>query len=339
MKVLAIETSCDETAVSVCTYDNIRVTILSNIVASSSALQAKYGGIIPEQAAREQIRSIMPVLKESLEQTKLSMKDIDSIAVTVGPGLIGSLLVGVETAKILSLTFSKPLIAINHLIAHFYANWIEQRKTHPDMDDFTPVTFPFIGLLISGGHSDILLFENHGKYIYLGGTRDDAAGETFDKSARLLGLPYPGGPQIAKLAKEGNPKAYKLPRPMHDSGDFDFSFSGLKTAVSNLITKTDINEINLRDLCASIQQASIDTLLIKTIRAAQANGIEKIILAGGVASNEELVNQFRNKFSGTIIAPPPYLCTDNAAMTAAAAFFEKPVKDIIHLQANPNLSL
>src|SRR5438105_2960049 len=224
MIILGIETSCDETAAAVLEQKNGRIQILSNVVASSASLQAKYGGIIPEQAAREQIKSIIPVIEEALKEAfpnytlypipylreakaSSAYTLIDAIAVTYGPGLIGSLLVGVETAKTLATVWKKPLIPINHLLGHFYANWIQS----------SPPTFPCLGLLVSGGHTDLVLFTDHGKYLYLGGTRDDACGECFDKCARLLGLPYPGGPEISRLANSGDPKSFNLPRPMINS--------------------------------------------------------------------------------------------------------------------------
>lgn len=331
MIILGIETSCDETAAAVLEQVNGRIQILSNIVASSASLQSKYGGIIPEQAAREQIRSIIPVVDAAISNSKCQISNIDAIAVTYGPGLIGSLLVGVETAKTLAKLWHKPLIPVNHLIGHFYANWITE----------TP-TFPCIGLLVSGGHTDLVLFKTHGQFKYLGGTRDDAAGECFDKCARLLGLPYPGGPQISKHAVGGNPKAFNLPRPMLNSKDLDFSFSGLKTAVANLIKQ---GPYNLEDLCASIEAAIIETLVIKTIKAAETYRIEQIMVAGGVAANLKLNEQLTLAAQTSlprqaqIFTPPPLLCTDNGAMIASSAFFLKPIKNPLTIQANPNLSL
>jgi N6-L-threonylcarbamoyladenine synthase len=336
MIILGLETSCDETAAAILEQKTGRIQILSNVVASSALLQSKYGGIIPEQAAREQIRSIVPVLKEAFEIAKLTPQNLDAIAVTQGPGLIGSLLVGVETAKTLAKVWNKPLIPINHLLGHFYANWISTTPNHQ-----SPI-FPAIGLLVSGGHSDLVLFKDHGKYEYLGGTRDDASGECFDKCARLLGLPYPGGPQISKLAKGANPKAFKLPRPMWDSKDFDFSFSGLKTAVANLLKETP--KANKSDLCASIEAAIIDILIKKTTTAAKTYQVEQIIIAGGVAANQKLINDLRLTIKELdlkikIFVPPPHLCTDNGAMIAAAAFYTPPTKNPLGIDANPNLSL
>ena len=329
MIILGIETSCDETAAAILEQKNGRIKILSNIVASSAPLQAKYGGIIPEQAARQQLKYIIPALEESLKQAKLKSDDLDAVAVTFGPGLIGSLLVGVETAKVLSLVWKKPLIPVNHLIGHFYANWIGENIP----------TFPCIGLLVSGGHTDLVIFRDHGKYEYLGGTRDDAAGECFDKCARLLGLPYPGGPEISKLAEKGQ-DVYKLPRPMIDSRDFDFSFSGLKTAVANLLKEN--SRISQSDLAASIEEAIVDVLVAKVVAVALKYQIKQIIIAGGVAANQKLIQDLRFKIQDLgikLFVPLPQLCTDNAAMIAAAAFFTKPAKDPLTLQADPNLSL
>lgn len=378
MVILGIETSCDETAAAILEQKNGRVQILSNVVASSASLQAKYGGVIPEQAAREQLKSIIPVIVEALikafpdvipavrqlaegiQLTSSSLKmdprlrgddivgRIDAIAVTQGPGLIGSLLVGVETAKTLALTWDKKIIPVNHLIGHFYANWITVHLEVP--------SFPCLGLLVSGGHTDLVLFTSHGKYDYIGGTRDDAAGECFDKCAKLLGLPYPGGPNLSKLAQKGNPKAFNLPRPMIDSDDFDFSFSGLKTAVSRLASSSEFivhgkkstnNKLitkNLSNLAASIEQAIVDVLVSKTIKAVKHFKVNQIIAAGGVAANNKLRDELKKNCSLSVVncqlhIPPPSLCTDNAAMVAAAAFFQKPIKDPLKIQANPNLSL
>ena len=353
MIILGIETSCDETAAAVLERKNWGVQILSNVVASSATIQSKYGGIIPEQAAREQLKSMTPVIEESLQVSGYSGQEIDAIAVTYGPGLIGSLLVGVETAKVLATVWKKPLIPVNHLLGHFYANWIihlpgvsfdfaQDKQAH--LEGGIP-QFPCMGLLISGGHTDLVLFKDHGRYEYLGGTRDDAAGECFDKCARLLNLPYPGGPQISKLAAQGDALKFKLPRPMIDSKDFDFSFSGLKTAVANLLSTSEVNlnssEVKC-NLAASIEQAIIDPLIKKTLAAAKKHGVNQLIVAGGVAANQELKKELQLKCEEleiTLHIPSPQLCTDNAAMVASAAFFEKPITNPLNLQANPNLSL
>lgn len=347
MKILGIETSCDETAAAVLEQKNGRIQILSNVIASSASIQAKYGGVIPEQAAREQLKSIIPVIEETLNSAKVNFKELDAVAVTYGPGLIGSLLVGVETAKTLSRIWQKPLIPINHLIGHFYANWIFK-----DSQLKTP-QFPCLGLLVSGGHSDLVLFTGHGKYRYLGGTRDDAAGECFDKCARLLNLPYPGGPQISKLAKVGNPKRFKLPIPMHGSKDLDFSFSGLKTAVANLIktlpeinrAKGEVNGQTKADLCAAIEKTIITSLVQKTVIALKQVQVKQLIVAGGVAASQRLSEELgkalkqENLARAQLFIPPAGLCTDNAAMIASAAFFEEKTISPLKLQADPNLSL
>jgi N6-L-threonylcarbamoyladenine synthase len=367
--ILGIETSCDETAAAVMQKNEDGTKILSNIVASSMDLQAKYGGIVPEQAARQQLVSMLPVVTEALKEAEVKKEEIDAIAVTQGPGLIGSLLIGMETAKVLALTWEKPLVPVNHLIGHFYANWISPSSlranevsvaispkekiasspTAPRNDIWKMPHFPAIGLLVSGGHTDLILMEDHGKYKYLGGTRDDAAGEAFDKTARLLGLPYPGGPVIARLATEGNPQAYHLPRPMADSPDLDFSFSGLKTAVLNLVESLKdqegkLTEQQIKDLAASIQEAVADTIVKKTIKAAQINQVEQIIVAGGVAANQRLKELLEQQVGkelpdAKLFVPPVKLCTDNAAYIAAAAFFNYHPADPLSLQANPNLSL
>ncbi len=379
MIILGIETSCDETAVAILIKDKDGVKILSNVVASSANLQAKYGGIIPEQAAREQIKSIIPVIEEALSQifpdvipanaglrlrgrsdsrriqlTKSRseldpdirrddrIKKIDAIAVTYGPGLIGSLLVGVETAKTLALVWNKPLIPVNHLLGHFYANWIQTE--HPGGE--VPV-FPCLGLLVSGGHTDLVLFTSHGKYDYLGGTRDDAAGECFDKCARLLGLSYPGGPEISKLAQKGNPNRFKLPIPMKGSKDFDFSYSGLKTAVANLVHTSEVgfdsSEVK-QDLAAAIENTIVESLVEKVIQALKVHPVKNIMIAGGVAANKKLVDRLQVTVDSLnsnikLYIPPPDLCTDNGAMIAAAGFFQKPIPNPLKLQADPNLSL
>lgn len=347
MIILGIETSCDETAAAILQQENNRIQILSNVVASSAKLQAKYGGVIPEQAAREQIKSIIPVIQESLQVSGYSGQQIDVIAVTYGPGLIGSLLVGVETAKVLATIWKKPLIPVNHLMGHFYANWIQTEHLGGEVP-----AFPCLGLLVSGGHTDLVLFTNHNKYKYLGGTRDDAAGECFDKCARLLGLPYPGGPQISKLASQGQALRFKLPIPMKGSKDFDFSYSGLKTAVANLLHTSEVkarlqqahtSEVK-QDLAAAIENAIVQSLVDKVIQALKAYPVKNVMIAGGVAANRKLVDRLQVTVGSLqsnikLHIPPANLCTDNGAMIAAAAFFQKPIKDPLSLQADPNLSL
>lgn len=362
--ILGIETSCDETAAAVLQQDASGIKVLSNIIASSKEIQAKFGGVIPEQAAREQLKSVIPVIQTAINDSRLTINDIDAVAVTYGPGLIGSLLIGVETAKTLALTWNKPLIPINHLIGHFYANWVGRKqesspdRTEPkeskvndqnkplahltqaaslDSSDSIP-TFPIIGLLVSGGHTDLVLFTDHHKYQYLGGTRDDAAGECFDKCARLLGLPYPGGPEVSKLAQKGDASKIKLPLPMISSTDFDFSFSGLKTAVSYYIK--DNPGYSKEDLAASLEKTIIEVLIKKTLAAAKKFNTGKVMIAGGVAANKNLSALLRSNTHVKVTSPSHNIfCTDNAAMIAAAGFFAKQTIDPLKLQADPNLGL
>jgi len=323
MRILGIETSCDETAAAL--VEN-GTKILSNVVASSVELHQKTGGIIPEVAAREQLKCILPVIQESLGK----IKNFDAIAITVGPGLIGSLLVGVETAKTLAYVWKKPIVPINHLQAHLYANWLEGKKPQ----------FPAVGLVVSGGHTDLVLMKEHGKLKKLGGTRDDAAGECFDKTARFLDLGYPGGPAIAKLATKGNPQTYALPRPMSGQKNFDFSFSGLKTAVINLSRKQ--KRINKADMAASIQAAIVDVLVEKTIQAAAKYQVKSILLAGGVAANQRLREQMKAKLSTLkfkLYLPSPSLCTDNGTYIAACAYFNYQPISWEKIQADPGISI
>jgi len=337
MIILGIETSCDETAASL-VQDGTK--ILSNIVASSQELHIKTGGIIPEVAAREQIKCIVPVIEEALTSKIYNLKsNIDAIAVTIGPGLIGSLLVGVETAKTLAYLWNKPIIAVNHLLAHVYANFLQ----HPSSIIHHPV-FPALALIASGGHTELILTKSHGKYKWIGGTRDDAAGECFDKCARLLNLGYPGGPAIAAEADKPITHNSKLithlPRPMINSDDFDFSFSGLKTAVLREVKKLPItpacapasggasagrhNSELITTLAFETQEAITDVLVEKTLRAAKKYQVESILLAGGVAANQVLRKKFQVlsfKSQVNFFAPPKNLCTDNAACVASCAYF------------------
>ncbi len=321
MKVLGIETSCDETSAGIVEEKDGKLRLLSNIVSSSISLHAKTGGIIPETAAREQIKYIIPVIEESL------VSDFDAIAVTVGPGLLGSLLVGVETARTLSYVFKKPIIPVNHLIGHIYANWIESSE----------IKFPAIGLVVSGGHTNLVLIKNHKYLTWLGGTRDDAAGEAFDKIGRLLGLPYPGGPSIEKRSLDGDGKKFNFPRPMIDSDDFDFSFSGLKTAVLREVKNNNLNTEFVNNISASVQKAVVDVLVNKTLKAAKQYDVESIILGGGVAANQKLRNELKEKSAVELFIPSKSLCTDNGAMIAAAAFFNYKAASWQNLSANPQL--
>ncbi|MDO8429704.1 MAG: tRNA (adenosine(37)-N6)-threonylcarbamoyltransferase complex transferase subunit TsaD [Candidatus Daviesbacteria bacterium] len=339
--ILGIESSCDETSVAVIEKNGDRVRLLSNIISSSIEIQTKYGGIVPEQAAREQLKAIIAVITESLRSAQCKPQDLDAISVTQGPGLIGSLLVGVETAKTLSLIWDKPLIPVNHLIAHFYANWIEIEG----QPSFQPPIFPAIGLLVSGGHTDLILMKNHGVYEYLGGTRDDAAGECFDKCARILGIAsYPGGVKLAELARGGDPSQITLPKPMLNSGDLDFSFSGLKTAVLNLTQKDPNFNDNLSNIAASIEKSIVDVLVKKTILAVQRNKIEQVMIAGGVAANSQLREILQIELSKAqsrveLSIPPVSLCTDNGAVTAVCALFNFKEVSPLTLQADPNITL
>ncbi|MBI5122743.1 tRNA (adenosine(37)-N6)-threonylcarbamoyltransferase complex transferase subunit TsaD [Candidatus Roizmanbacteria bacterium] len=333
MIILGIETSCDETSAAIIKEKKRQLHLKSNIVASSISLHIKTGGIIPENAAREQIKYILPVIQEALKEAKIDLSDVDAIAVTYGPGLIGSLLVGVETAKTISMVLNKPLIPVNHMLGHIYANFINNSK----------IEFPALALVVSGGHTDLLLLNNHGDFELLGGTRDDAAGEAFDKIGRLLGLPYPGGPVVEKRAKLGNSKRFIFPRPLVGSNDFDFSFSGLKTAVLREVKSLkELDEQTINDICAGVQYAIINVLIKKTLKAAEKYNVKAILLAGGVAANETLQKEFIQNIKNQIpnikfFAPAKNLCTDNGAMIAAAAFYnykEIPWQEIV---ADPQL--
>ena len=378
MIILGIETSCDETAGAVV---DSGTTILSNAVASSVDMHAETGGIIPENAARQQIRSIIPIISEVLdifnEQYKMTkdredssqknskntftstkdlqkidkniIKNIDAIAVTYGPGLIGSLLVGVETAKTLSYVWDKPIVPVNHLVAHIYANFINESK-HSDLksQNKTP-DFPSLALVVSGGHTDLVMMKNHGDLEWIGGTRDDAAGEAFDKCARLLGLPYPGGPAISKKAEEflshkKNEKLQMFPRPIINEKNYDWSFSGLKTAVLREVQETKNIEQKTSRFSAEIQEAIVDVLVEKSIRAIKEYQPRSFLLSGGVAANKRLKEVIQKrikeeKVSVDFFAPEPKLSTDNAAVIASAAFFNYSPIPWSEVDANPQLSI
>lgn len=332
MRILGIETSCDETAAAVIEGNpqNKTTSLLSNTVSSSLTLHAKTGGIIPEVAARQQIKYILPVIQKALADSNSTQANIDALAVTIGPGLIGSLLVGVETAKTLAYAWNKPIIPVNHLIAHLYANFIELDSRRYSLN--ANREFPALGLIVSGGHTDLILMKKHGSIMWLGGTRDDAAGEALDKIGRLIGLPYPAGPIIEKLAKDGNSKKFLFPRPMIDSGDYDFSFSGLKTAVLREVkTMKQLNNETTADISFGVQQAIVDVLVTKTLKAARQFKVKSILLGGGVAANQTLrtdleLNARRSKLDAEIFFPEKWLCTDNAAVIATTALFNyKPV--------------
>jgi len=330
MKILGIETSCDETAVAIVKNGT---KILSNVVASSLELHQKTGGIIPEIAAREQVKCIIPVINET-------MKDIDAIAVTYGPGLIGSLLVGIETAKALTYLWQKPIVPVNHLLAHIYGCFLQPKlksqksKVKSDKTKNSLPKFPAVCLIASGGHTELVLMKNHGNFTWLGGTRDDAAGEAFDKIARLLGLGFPGGPMIERYALkfkvQGSRFEVNFPRPMISENNLDFSFSGLKTAVLKKIKELketkQLNNQTTEQLAFEVQEAITDCLVTKTIRATRKFKAKSILLAGGVAANQRLREKMkqhatRNTQHAKFFAPAKNLSTDNAAPIASYAFF------------------
>ncbi|OGN91772.1 MAG: tRNA (adenosine(37)-N6)-threonylcarbamoyltransferase complex transferase subunit TsaD [Chloroflexi bacterium RBG_13_48_17] len=306
MKILGIETSCDETAAAVVEDGD---KILSNVVASQVDIHSRYGGIVPEVASRQHLITILPVLDSAMVEAKASWQDIEAVAATIGPGLAGSLLVGVNVAKAIALAHRLPLIGVNHLEAHIYANWLSQNKPE----------FPCLCLIVSGGHSDLVLMGRHGQFEKLGRTRDDAAGEAFDKAARILGLGYPGGPAMEKAAATGTP-SFSLPRAWL-KGTNDFSFSGLKTALLHLVRDHDFSDpARVAEAAASFQQAVVDVLTTKTIQAAEKLGVKQILLSGGVASNKGLRDSFTDNSPVPVLIPPPGLCTDNAAMVAACGY-------------------
>ncbi|MCH5211219.1 MAG: tRNA (adenosine(37)-N6)-threonylcarbamoyltransferase complex transferase subunit TsaD [Oscillospiraceae bacterium] len=314
MLILGIESSCDETAAAVVKDGR---EVLSNVINTQIELHKKFGGVVPEVASRRHIETIDAVIDEALHEANATFNDIDAIAVTYGPGLVGALLVGVSTAKALAFALGKPLIAVHHIKGHIMANFVAHEKLEP----------PFVCLVASGGHSHIVNVEDYTRFEIMGRTRDDAAGEAFDKIARVLGLGYPGGPLIDKLAKEGNPNAVKFPRVRMDKDSLDFSFSGVKTAVINYLHKLEQNgeEYDKADIAASFQDAVTDVLCEHTIEAAKEKRSRVIALAGGVASNSALrakMTDMAAKDGIDVIYPPPVLCTDNAVMIACAGYYE-----------------
>jgi N6-L-threonylcarbamoyladenine synthase len=324
MKILGIETSCDETAAAV-VEDGTR--ILSNQIASQVEIHARYGGIVPEVASRQHLLSVIPVIERAMTEAGVSWKDLSGIAVTVGPGLAGSLLVGVNVAKAIALSQGLPLIGVNHLEAHIYANWLGDNS----------ISFPVVCLIVSGGHSDLVLMKGHGDYVMLGRTRDDAAGEAFDKAARILGLGYPGGPAIEKASRQGT-ASIKLPRAWL-KGSHDFSFSGVKTALLRLVEAGKVPSV--ADAAASFQAAVIDVLVTKTVAAARGRRVKKVLLSGGVASNGWLREQLIKYSPLPVLVPPPVLCTDNAAMIAACGYYHLKAgrTDNLDLDVVPSLKL
>lgn len=330
---MAIESSCDETAIAVVADGR---TVLSNVISSQIDIFKQYGGVVPEIASRHHLENINGVLQQALDEAGVSLTEIDLIGVTYGPGLIGALLVGVATAKAVAFAKDIPLVGVHHLLGHISANYIQDPALKP----------PFMALITSGGHTEIVDVQSYTHCELLGGTRDDAVGEAYDKVARVLGLGYPGGPKIDKIAKEGNPQAIHFKRVYLEKDSFDFSFSGLKTAVLNYINqeKQAGREINRADVAASFQQAVMDVLVRKTVDAAVLKGEKKLVLAGGVAANSklrEMLGAACDKAGIRLYLPDPILCTDNGAMIAAAAYYQyqSGQTDDLELEAYANLPL
>lgn len=331
--ILAIESSCDETAASV--VKNGR-EVLSNVIYSQIALHTEYGGVVPEIASRKHIEKINQVIEQALEDAGMQLSDLTAIAVTYGPGLVGALLVGVSAAKAISFATGLPLIGVHHIEGHISANYIENKDLEP----------PFLCLVVSGGHSHLVVVKDYGEYEIIGRTRDDAAGEAFDKVARAIGLGYPGGPKIDRVAKEGNLNAIHFPRAKVGDAEYDFSFSGLKSAVLNYLNSCQMKgeEICVPDVAASFQKAVVDVLVEHSMDAVKRYGYSRFAIAGGVASNSALRAAFEEACKARKIEfyhPSPVYCTDNAAMIGAAAYYEY-VKGVRHgydLNAVPNLKL
>jgi N6-L-threonylcarbamoyladenine synthase len=314
-RILAIESSCDETACAI--LENGRA-LLSSVVASQMEIHARYGGVYPEVASRQHVLAIVPVIEQALAQAHLSLSEVDAIAVTRGPGLAGSLVVGLNAAKGLALSLGLPLVGVNHLEGHIYSSWVyDAGGTIPPEPQF-----PLMALLVSGGHTELNLMTDHLTYQRLGSTRDDAAGEAFDKTARLLGLPYPGGPSVQKAAEGGDPTRFHFPRAWLE-GTWNFSFSGVKTSVLNQVREMQkrSGSLPVEDLAASFQAAVVDVLFKKTINAAREFGAKEILVAGGVSANRALRQVFQSQTEFKVHIPPLSLCTDNAAMIGSAGYF------------------
>lgn len=330
--ILGIESSCDETAAAV--LKNGR-EVLSNIISSQIVVHRKFGGVVPEIASRKHIENIMPVIDEALRQADKTLADIDAVAVTYGPGLVGALLVGLSAAKSLAWAADKPLIGVNHLEGHVFANFLADADLEP----------PFMALVVSGGHTALLKVTGYNSFELLGQTRDDAAGEAFDKIARVMGLPYPGGPEIEKLALNGNPQAIEFPVAKLDA-PYEFSFSGLKSAVINYLhtQKQRGAEVNYADVAASFQQAVVNALVQKAVQALQDTGLKEIVLAGGVSANKTLQTELARAVSevgARLVHPTPILCTDNAVMIACRGYFmyQAGMRSPLDLNAVPSLKL
>jgi N6-L-threonylcarbamoyladenine synthase len=366
-RILGIETSCDETAVAVVRDGRF---VESNVIASQTDLHARYGGVMPEQASRAHLRAILPALEEALAVADADWGDLDAIAVTHGPGLAGALLVGVNVAKGLAFARNKPLLGVNHLEGHVYANWLRtlspegtlelrsvaanERANGPAAGDGGKAepAFPLVALIVSGGHTDLVLSDGHGQYRRLGRTRDDAAGEAFDKVARLLGLGFPGGPLIEREAANGDPTRFNFPRAWLEPDSWDFSFSGIKTAVRHQVRDLGVDPDNaspeerrarlpVADLAASFQAAVVDVLATRAARAAHEFGASRLALGGGVAANRTLLRAIEERAQLPVLCPPPRLCTDNAAMIAAAGFFRFTAgeRSDLRLDVAPNLPI
>lgn len=352
MKVLGIETSCDETAAAIVENGD---TLLSNVVASSMELHAEYGGVVPEIAARSHIEVILPVIHQALGDAKCGWDDIDAISVTYGAGLSGSLLIGVMTARTLAITHYKPLYGINHVEAHVYANFLTETSLSGYKMPARQPDFPCLAIIVSGGHTQLALFQDHFEYRLLGQTQDDAIGEAFDKVAKMLGLPYPGGPSVAKAAEKGDPKHYELPKARMDK--YDFSYSGLKTAVLRLaqaeigesydfpsIKLADrLSEAQKADIAASFQHVAIETIVDKAWLACEEFHPKSVVIAGGVAASQELRRQLTERIPLPLDYPDLKLCTDNGAMVATLGCFKVSLKqsvaDPYSLAIDPNLSM
>jgi N6-L-threonylcarbamoyladenine synthase len=331
--ILAIETSCDETSVAVVVNGR---QVLSNVISTQIDIHKKFGGVVPEVASRKHLENVNMIVQEALLQANVTLKEIDAVAVTSGPGLVGALLIGLTTAKALAYSINKPFIGVNHIEGHIAANYIAHKELQP----------PFICLVASGGHSHIVKVVDYDSFEILGQTRDDAAGEAFDKIARALGLGYPGGPLIDKISSEGNAKAISFPRAFLEEGSYDFSFSGLKSAALNYLNsmKMKEEEINIADVAASFQAAVVEVLAEKLIRAAVEHHSKYAVLAGGVAANSKLRQELQSLGAQRgieVLFPSPILCTDNAAMIGSAAYYRfiKGASSDLDLNARPNLRI
>ncbi|ADK16766.1 tRNA (adenosine(37)-N6)-threonylcarbamoyltransferase complex transferase subunit TsaD [Clostridium ljungdahlii] len=334
IKILAIESSCDETSAAVVVNGR---NVLSNIISSQIDIHTKFGGVVPEVASRKHIEVVSLVAQQAIEKAGITFDDIDAVGVTYGPGLVGALLVGLQYAKGLAYALNKPLVGVNHIEGHISANFIQYKDLKP----------PFVCMVVSGGHTYLVYMKDYGKFEVMGQTRDDAAGEAYDKVARAIGLGYPGGPKIDKLAKEGNPDAIKFPRAnFHDESSLDFSFSGLKSAVLNYLNQKKMKneDINRADVAASFQKAVVSFLVDNAMKACKLKNVDKIAVAGGVAANSCLRETLKNagcEKNIEILFPEIILCTDNGAMIGSAAYFEymKGTRSPLSLNAIPNLKL